>query len=183
MSAGIGSLVSQLQPFATALVQVAQENGLSPQITSTFRTYADQKRLYEDFLAGRSRYPASPPGEGSHELGMAFDLVVSPMDYLPALGELWESWGGTWGGSWHNPDPIHFELAGASQYARDLARSGKFPRPHSGFTKALATAADIIIGLNPAIGAVELGSWLYSLGYPESEVAAFLSGPFSYFTR
>ncbi len=180
MSGSIQSLVAELRPFAEALVETARANGLNPQVTSTYRTYAEQKRLYDEFLAGRSRYPASPPGEGSHELGWAFDIVVDPMDFLPALGTLWESWGGTWGGRWHNPDIIHFELPNASQIARQLARQGNFPAPTSGFSKALATAADVILGLVPAIGAVELGSWLYSLGYPDSEIAAFLAGPFEY---
>lgn len=185
MTRRLDSLVSELRPYAEQLLQVAQENGLNPQVTSTFRTFAEQKVLYENFLAGRSNYPASPPGQGSHELGWAFDLVVSPMDYLEPLGALWESWGGTWGGHWHNPDAIHFELPGASAKARELAATGQFPsgrqpRQAGGFSKALSTAADIIIGLNPAIGAVELGSWLYSLGYPDSQVAAFLAGPFEY---
>lgn len=182
----LSTLVAELRPSAEQLVQVAEANGLRPRVTSTYRTYAEQKALYEKYLAGQSSYPASPPGQGSHELGWAFDLVVQPMEYLEPLGELWESWGGTWGGRWRNPDVIHFELPNASQVARQLAASGQFPgiakgaRPSGGFSKALGLAADMIIGLVPAIGAVELGSWLYSLGYPDSEIAAFLSGPFEY---
>src|SRR5258708_40370793 len=37
-------------------------------------------------------------------------MLVPPVDYLPALGELWQSWGGQWGG---NRDPVHFQLPGA----------------------------------------------------------------------
>lgn len=125
----LSGLVEQLRPYAEQLVQVAADNGLAPRVTSTYRTYAEQKALYDKWLSGASAYPASPPGEGSHELGWAFDLVVNPMEYLAPLGELWEDWGGTWGGRWRHPDVIHFELPQASQIARQLAAAGQFPGP------------------------------------------------------
>jgi hypothetical protein len=45
---------------------------------------------------------------------------------------------------------------------------------------AIGEAADYLIGLNPAIGAMELVSGLLSLGFPDNEVLRFLSGPGSY---
>lgn len=179
----LDALDEGLRTYGNQLVLVAEQNGLRPRITSGYRTYGQQKALYEKYMAGQSRYPASPPGQGSHELGWAFDMVVDPMEYLGELGRLWESWGGTWGGRWRNADPIHFELPQASQIARQLAAEGRFPggrKSSGGYSKALGMAADAIMGLVPAIGAVELGAWLYSLGYPESQIAAFLSGPFEY---
>jgi len=56
---------------------------------------------------GATRFPAAKPGESLHQQGLAFDLVVTPMEALGKLGLLWESWGFYWGGR-HN-DPIHFE--------------------------------------------------------------------------
>lgn len=181
MSADLDSLDPSLASFARALLDVGRENGLVCTVTSTFRTYAEQKRLYDQFLAGRSAYPASPPGEGSHEFGWAFDMVCQPRGYLPDLGALWESWGGTWGGRWRNPDVIHFELPGASQRARELAGAGQAPPRSSGVSRALAAAADFIIARVPVIGVVELAANLYSLGYPQSEIARFLGGPVEYF--
>lgn len=37
-------------------------------------------------------------------------MLVTPVEYLPQLGEVWKSWGGVWGG---NRDPVHFQLPGA----------------------------------------------------------------------
>jgi hypothetical protein len=182
VSGQIALLDAALQPGAIALVAEARDAGLSPVVTSTRRTYAEQKRLYEKFLAGQSQYPASPPGVGSHEFGWAFDMVVSPMDYLDDLGDLWESWGGTWGGNWRNPDRIHFELKGASQEALRLGGAGVSPPGIGSRTvHSLVTGAiDVILGLNPAIGLLELAAWLVSLGYPKSEIAKALSAPVSY---
>lgn len=177
MSASISSLVADLQPFARQLVQVASDNDLQPIVTSCYRTYAEQAALYKKYLAGQSAYPASPPGVGSHERGWAFDMVVNDLGFLPALGEVWESWGGAWGGRWNTPDTIHFELAGASAAARAAGEAG--PKA-SGLGKYMALAADGILALNPAIGIVELGAFLYSLGFPQSSVAAFLGGPVEY---
>lgn len=91
-----------------ALHQVAMEYGLRPRITSTYRSSADQARLYRAYLEGRSSYPVAPPGRSTHERGRAMDLVAED---LPWLGEVWESWGGRWGGRFK--DPIHFEVTDA----------------------------------------------------------------------
>jgi hypothetical protein len=76
------------------------------QLTSTWRSPADQARLYEAFLRGEARYPAAPPGQSSHQFGRAFDYVA-PDEILQQLGALWESVGGRWGGRFG--DAIHFE--------------------------------------------------------------------------
>ncbi len=110
---GIDSLVPDLRPWANALVDACVEAGLSPRVTSTLRSRAQQTKLYRRYLAGLSNYPVAPPGHSAHELGLAFDMVVSPMESLADVGALWESWGGGWGG--RNKDPIHFEAPGASQ--------------------------------------------------------------------
>jgi hypothetical protein len=41
-------------------------------------------------------------------------MVVSPMEALADVGYTWQQWGGGWNGS----DAVHFELPGASQWAR-----------------------------------------------------------------
>ena len=103
-------LIPELQPFAAALVRAAGDAGLLPRVTSTRRSHALQKKLYDRFLSGASQYPALPPGRSAHEYGYAFDLVVSPMSALEDVGYTWEQWGGIWGG--HASDPIHFEYPG-----------------------------------------------------------------------
>jgi hypothetical protein len=114
MPGGFDSLDPQLTSAARTLVAVASRAGLQPRLTSTLRSNAEQTRLYRRFLAGTAGYPVAPPGQSAHEYGLAFDMVVSPMDTLADLGALWKQWGGAWNGA----DAIHFELDGASEWAR-----------------------------------------------------------------
>jgi hypothetical protein len=106
----INSLVPELQPYCSELLRIAGENRLEPRITSARRSIQEQRNLYARFLRGANPFPVAPPGTSAHETGEAFDMVVTPVEYLPALGELWQSWGGQWGG---NRDPVHFQLPGA----------------------------------------------------------------------
>ncbi len=110
MAISISSLVPELQPYCSELVRIAGENGLVPRLTSTRRSIQEQRELYARYLRGANPFPVARPGTSAHETGEAFDMLVTPVDYLPALGELWQSWGGQWGG---NRDPVHFQLPGA----------------------------------------------------------------------
>jgi hypothetical protein len=113
----LSGLVPELQEPANALLDAAGRAGLLPRITSTVRTRSEQRRLYNRFLAGQSGYPVAPPGASAHEYGLAFDMVVSPMEALADVGYTWQSWGGGWNGA----DAVHFELPGASEWARTQA--------------------------------------------------------------
>src|SRR5216684_7351057 len=106
----IASLVPELRPYAHDLYKIAGANGLQPRITSARRSYVEQVRLYDRFLKGINPFPVAAPGTSAHETGEAFDMLVTPVDYLQDLGALWISWGGEWGG---NRDPVHFQLPGA----------------------------------------------------------------------
>ncbi len=110
MAISISSLVPELQPYCRELLRIAGENRLEPRLTSARRSLQEQRELYNRFLRGANPFPVAPPGTSAHETGEAFDLLVTPVDYLPALGDLWISWGGQWGG---NRDPVHFQLPGA----------------------------------------------------------------------
>lgn len=166
MSTSLDALVPELMPFAQELVREAGIAGLQPRVTSTRRNHFEQTRLWLRFISGRALYPTALPGTSAHEYGEAFDLVVTPYEALEDLGGLWASWGGAWGG---NRDPVHFELPGASA-AHRIGPS----------THTIAEAADLILGFVPGIGEVELAASLAHLGFPESEILAFLSGPFAY---
>ncbi len=172
MSTSLNALVPELQPFARALVEEAGKVGLSPRVTSTLRTRAEQERLWRRYQAGVSPFPVAPPGTSSHEYGEAFDMIVTPFEALADVGAAWQAWGGTWGAE---RDPVHFELPGASQAHRTTE-----PSP---YTHALAVAADILIGFNPFIAYTELAATLIALGYPESQVLKFLSGPVEYIVQ
>ncbi len=110
MSASLTELIPELQQPARDLVDAAGAAGLLPRVTSTVRTYSQQRRLYNRYLAGFSQFPAAPPGRSAHEYGWAFDIVVSPFDALTDVGTYWETLGGVWGG--RGRDPVHFEYPG-----------------------------------------------------------------------
>lgn len=116
----ITELIPEFQPFADDLIQAASAARLNPRVTSTRRTHAEQKRLYEKYLQGQSRFPAKPPGQSAHEFGYAFDMVVSPFEALGNVGYFWQQMGGVWGGS---QDPVHFEYPGFVPPAEDLRDS------------------------------------------------------------
>jgi len=131
------SLDRHFRPSATLLVQVARQLDSGFVVTSARRGYAEQARLYQRFLEGKSSgLPALPPGSSMHELGLAFDLArpgIDPLtDHLLArVGALWKSWGGRWGPS----DPVHFQPAMSGTQARALVRV--FHRVSKNLTKLL----------------------------------------------
>lgn len=96
----------QLLPWFQALFALAKRMDRSARITSSYRSRAEQIRLYRRYLAGQSRFPAAPPGHSMHQYGRAIDIVARP-EVLRRLGELWEGVGGRWGGRVR--DPIHFD--------------------------------------------------------------------------
>ena len=105
MADSMRGLQPWLMPYAEWLVYYASRNGWNPSVTSTYRSYAMQARLYRAYLGGRSRFPVAPPGKSWHQYGRAFDMVTTPMNRLNDLGAIWKRMGGSW---WPS-DPIHFQ--------------------------------------------------------------------------
>lgn len=110
--ASFSRLHPAIEPWARWLYAVAQDAGLRPVLTSSYRSVADQRRLYA--RRHSNPYPVAPPGASPHHTGLAFDLSLAlPADQreegLRALGELWESVGGRWGGRFKHYDPVHFD--------------------------------------------------------------------------
>lgn len=101
----IAGLQPWLAPYAEWLVSYAASQGWAPTVTSTYRSYGTQRRLYAAYIAGQSSYPAAPPGRSFHNYGRAFDVVTQPMSQLAQMGAIWKQMGGRWWSS----DPIHFE--------------------------------------------------------------------------
>jgi hypothetical protein len=170
VAASLDSLVPELRDAARDLVAVCASAGLHPRVTSTRRSYAAQKTLYDKFITGRWPYPVAVPGTSAHEFGVAFDMVTEPYEALADAGATWEAWGGIWGGRYG--DPIHFELPG-------FKKPQVAPKTASGADDApfIAKALDFILAFNPAIGLVELVAWLVSLGFPRSRVLEVIQNP------
>jgi LAS superfamily LD-carboxypeptidase LdcB len=104
-STSLSALQPFLRPYAEWLLSAAPYAGAnSVRVTSVVRSRAQQQQLYKNYLAGRSRFPAAPPGRSKHEFGLAFDMVTEPFSALHTLGAWWQSLGGEWSPT----DPIHF---------------------------------------------------------------------------
>jgi hypothetical protein len=105
------------------LVSILAQNGYTGRITSTVRSYREQKFLFDRYSAGNSALPAVAPGYSAHEYGWAFDLVVGQtldLELQMAVGSLWVKYfGGAFGGK---KDPVHFELPGAGKAAWALGQ-------------------------------------------------------------
>jgi hypothetical protein len=166
-------LIPELQPFANALVYAAGAAGYSPRVTSTRRSRTTQARLYRRFQAGKSAYPAAPPGTSAHEFGYAFDMVTSPMESLDDVGAYWEEIGGVWGG--RNRDPIHFEFPG---FVAPAPSTGEFDE-----TSLASFAADIGLGFVPVYGTVTTVAGLATLfpGLSHNESLKMLASPTHYY--
>lgn len=89
------------RPWADWLLSQAP----SAQVTSTYRSSTQQRRIYRRSQAGLHAYPVAPPGKSMHEIGMALDMIDDDAE-LRRLGTIWRKAGGVWGG---DADPIHFE--------------------------------------------------------------------------
>src|SRR5216684_6232978 len=168
-------LVPDLRDPAAALVDAAASAGLQPRVTSTVRTRSQQARLYRRYLAGAAGFPVAPPGYSAHEYGEAFDMVVAPMEALADVGYTWQQWGGGWNPS----DAVHFELPGASEYAREQGRLLEVQSDSAGATATglITTATDFYLGSNVA-GLLKLIP-----GLSKSEALRVLSSPYESFQQ
>lgn len=78
-------------------------------VTSTRRSFLEQLRLFTLFKLGRSRFPAAPPGQSTHQLGIAVDLVPRLEGVLPVIVRIFERFGYRWAGP---RDSVHFTYQG-----------------------------------------------------------------------
>lgn len=68
----------RLRAHAEATVAYAAKFGIVPNIVSVRRNAGEQAKLYANYQAGLSRWPAEPPGESAHQYGVAWDSTVKP---------------------------------------------------------------------------------------------------------
>jgi len=100
-------LLPQVRPAAVWLVNAARQAGYTVQITSVFRSLAEQAALHRTCSTHRCPYPVAAPGHSMHARRVAFDLSVTPASGYERLGRAWEALGGTWGGRFG--DRVHFD--------------------------------------------------------------------------
>jgi hypothetical protein len=106
--------LANLQPEAAQGFQNALSEAkalgipLSATVTSGVRSSAKQAQLYAAYQAGKSKYPAAPPGRSLHEQGRAIDLDTTT-EYRPYLTAVMERHGFKWLG---DRDPVHYSFVG-----------------------------------------------------------------------
>lgn len=174
MSTSWSGVEQSLHDGAIALMQVVSDAGGIPTITSTIRTYREQKYLWDAYqsalAAGRPSLPAAPPYHSAHEYGWAFDMVVEPKSWQFDVGKVWTGWGGAYGG---RGDPVHFELPGAGAAAwalGDTQPQGPQEPIKGGPFYALA---DFLSGFIPVVGTVQLVDSLVSMFDGNQDIATF----------
>jgi peptidoglycan LD-endopeptidase CwlK len=121
--------------FMSAVGQADLSDGLSVQILSGTRTFAEQSILFEKHLQGGPL--AARPGRSNHNFGIAWDVgIFDPKgQYIDdlvdkkkmtskavdaeykKLGALGKDLGLFWGGDWSNPDFPHFQMRNNDQLA------------------------------------------------------------------
>ena len=111
------SSTSGLQPIMKTLwgiiKQMAPQWGINVQLTSGYRSTAQQASLYANRAS--NPYPVAPPGTSQHEYGLAIDIASNN---LQALDEAWKS-----AGLWHSwADRIHFQYYDPTTWRRMLGR-------------------------------------------------------------
>ena len=108
---GTRGLDPQFRPWADWIYNTGKYYDSRLVITSAERSSTKQAKLYQDWIRGRSRIPAAPPGSSLHEFGLALDMARIGIDpigdpLLEYLGQLWEYYGLRHGGA---RDPVHFQ--------------------------------------------------------------------------
>jgi len=110
--AGLNTVVHQLADWCIAW---ADYYGVPVTVTSGFRSWSDQERLYTNYVEclrtgsyGKTpdcQYPANKPGDSAHNYGLAWDSVV-PQQYL----SWWNAVRAAAGFKLYPDDPVHAEV-------------------------------------------------------------------------
>lgn len=133
-----GKSLTGVQPtLAGRIEQVAREfkarTGGDINVTSAVRTPEEQEKLYNDYISGKSKYPAAPPGRSKHDRGLAIDVDSSIANKLDSMGLL-----AKYGlGRPVSNDPVHIEVVSA-------ASGGMFSGPQDGYPAVLHGTEAII---------------------------------------
>ena len=111
------SLSGVNEGLANAIKAAASEymsvTGKPVQVTSAVRSKEEQQKLYDDYKAGKSKFPAAAPGHSKHEHGIAVDIDSSTANAMAQKGIL-----GKYGlGQPVAGDPVHIERISAANGA------------------------------------------------------------------
>jgi len=127
----VGGEVEQITleslPAFQALLDAARAAGIGLALRSGFRTFGEQKRLFDGFKAGLPGFNlAASPGKSNHQHGQAFDLNVSEFEGNPIYDWLAKNAPKLGFIRTVNKEPWHWELR--PDEAAPLAAAGKHKR-------------------------------------------------------
>ena len=131
----IATLLPEVRPYARALVERALKAGITIEVISGLRTYAEQDALYAlGRTAAGDIVTNARGGESNYNFGIAFDVGVFEsgvyLDRSPkykAVGVLGEQLGLEWRGNWTSvEDEPHFRLRPA--WAKTLSEGTMLAR-------------------------------------------------------
>ena len=145
--------------LVAALTQAVTAYGKPITITSGVRSKEEQQKLYDDWISGKSKFPAAKPGNSKHEGGNAVDISLADADALASGGYLKAA--GL--GRPVDGDPVHIQQVSA---ANGAILSG----PSSGYKPNLTMhGTEAVVPLNTAAQQAAAGG-----GMDSSLVAAQL---------
>jgi peptidoglycan L-alanyl-D-glutamate endopeptidase CwlK len=109
----ISELHPKIRNDAERFIIAAQNRGIKLRVTSGFRSFAEQQKLYNQ----TPKVTNAEPGESYHNYGLAFDVVeISNGQALwnnsrwSEIGNLGKQFGFGWGGDWTSfVDKPHFQ--------------------------------------------------------------------------
>lgn len=121
MGSGINSIVKE---SAIEMIKQAYKEGIFVQITSGYRSFAEQNKLYaKGRTASGNIVTNAKGGQSNHNYGLAIDYVLLSADGKKAIWTVNEKWrrvaqigkalGFSWGGDWMRfKDYPHLEMMG-----------------------------------------------------------------------
>lgn len=134
MGAGIHSVVKE---SAIEMIKQAYKEGIYVQITSGYRSFAEQNKLYAQGRTAPGKIVTNAKGgQSNHNYGLAIDYVLLSADGKKALWTVNEKWrrvaqigkslGFSWGGDWKSfKDYPHLEMMGGMTLSQ--LQAGKRP--------------------------------------------------------
>lgn len=134
MGAGINSVVKE---SAIEMIKQAYKEGIYVQITSGYRSFAEQNKLYAQGRTAPGKIVTNAKGgQSNHNYGLAIDYVLLSADGKKALWTVNEKWrrvaqigkslGFSWGGDWKSfKDYPHLEMMGSLTLSQ--LQAGKRP--------------------------------------------------------
>lgn len=139
-----GALVNAL---TKAAIEYKAQTGKPVTVTSGVRSVEQQQKLYDDYVSGRSKYPAARPGHSKHDRGEAVDIDSSAANQLDSMGLLAKN-------GLSRPvknDPVHIVKA---------AKGGIFSGAKSGYPAELHGTEAVVPLLNSSFIPMDMSNLL-----------------------